>query len=718
MPQNLTQRTVNTFIKGLITEAGELTFPPDASVDELNCDLLRDGTRRRRKGLTKEESYELSSFTVTDSTVVTTGDWYNAGGVPGVQYLVVQAGATLYFYNKAGASISSNVINMSVDLTPYEVAGGVGASEAKCKFTSIKGVLIVVSEAINPIYLETDILQATVTATEIDFKVRDFDWQGDTTEYYESKATPSDERKYDTQNAGWVAPNGDTALTSYQSAHSSEYPPLTHAWYSGKTSTGTFSSTEWDKIYSGNTLTGNGHYLLDFFAKDRATASGITGLSTEIEETRFKTVATFAGRVFYAGLDSTKNTDTIIFSQLVDKFSQLGYCYQQNDPTSEQISDLLATDGGVIKIAGAAGIKVLYVIDASLYVFADNGVWRIEGIDGVFSPTAFAVRKVTDVGILNSGSFVVADGTPIWWSKNGIHTFQFDPSTGRPVESNLTLGTIQSYWDSIPNFSKSRTIASFDSVNKRVYWAWPDEDEPIASKVNNILVLDASIQAFFPWRVNDQESNSDCILGSFFYIGLGSSRLPVDVVLSNGDDVVTTDGDDVVSEQFVEETGGEPGVYFITKDNASSKITFSRFTSDSFLDWGDTDYTSFAEAGYDFMGDLLLKKTAPYITTYMRVTETAFVDDGLGNYSLDKPSSMLVKAYWDFKDNPSSTAQQAYRFKYTITAPTFDYPEDVITTRLKLRGRGRSMRLRFESEEGKDFVLLGYSILGGVNPTH
>jgi hypothetical protein len=48
----------------------------------------------------------------------------------------------------------------------------------------------------------------------------------------------------------------------------------------------------------------------------------------------------------------------------------------------------------------------------------------------------------------------------------------------------------------------------------------------------------------------------------------------------------------------------------------------------------------------------------------------------------------------------------------------FDYPETVITTRMKVRGRGRSMRIKFESEQGKDFVLLGYSVLGGVNQTH
>ena len=62
MSQKQTQKVINTFIKGLITEAGELTFPPDASVDELNCDLRRDGSRRRRLGVVPESGNVLSTF--------------------------------------------------------------------------------------------------------------------------------------------------------------------------------------------------------------------------------------------------------------------------------------------------------------------------------------------------------------------------------------------------------------------------------------------------------------------------------------------------------------------------------------------------------------------------------------------------------------------------------------------------------------------------------
>lgn len=127
MPQSLNQRAVNTFIKGLITEAGELTFPPDASIDELNCDLRRDGSRRRRKGAAKETNFELSSFTVADDVITTTGTWFNVGGQSGLEFLVFQNGATLYFYNKSDAPFSANIETGTVNLLTYEVSGSVGA---------------------------------------------------------------------------------------------------------------------------------------------------------------------------------------------------------------------------------------------------------------------------------------------------------------------------------------------------------------------------------------------------------------------------------------------------------------------------------------------------------------------------------------------------------------------------------------------------------------
>ena len=72
---------LRTASKGLITERQKLVFPPDASVDEINCEVDITGTRRPRKGMEYESSHSLSSFTVTQGEIVAEADWENVGGV-------------------------------------------------------------------------------------------------------------------------------------------------------------------------------------------------------------------------------------------------------------------------------------------------------------------------------------------------------------------------------------------------------------------------------------------------------------------------------------------------------------------------------------------------------------------------------------------------------------------------------------------------------------
>ena len=151
-------------------------------------------------------------------------------------------------------------------------------------------------------------------------------------------------------------------------------------------------------------------------------------------------------------------------------------------------------------------------------------------------------------------------------------------------------------------------------------------------------------------------------------------------------------------------------------DGDTGQFTFAEFTDQDFQDWGSADYSSYAEAAYNFMGDLETRKSSPYITTFMKDTATGWTDAGSGVYTVNRDSGLLVSAYFDFNTTPTSIAQQAFRRKNTPAVDTSDlsswtYPRTVIPTRLKLRGRGRSMRLRFESEAGKDFHLLGYNVI-------
>jgi hypothetical protein len=206
-----------------------------------------------------------------------------------------------------------------------------------------------------------------------------------------------------------------------------------------------------------------------------------------------------------------------------------------------------------------------------------------------------------------------------------------------------------------------------------------------------------------------------------FYTGFGATDLALDVTANNGaDDVVLSNGDDVVNTRISSFTTGDPAIILICRDGDTNKITMGGFTGLSFLDWGTTDYVSFAETGYDFIGDLVTKKSAPYIVTSCRLTETGFTGTELTGYEAIRPSSLTVSAAWDFNKN-FGTSQQVYRHKFPIVVDpnnidSFPYPEKVITTRLKMRGTGRSMRLRYESQTGKDFNLLGWGIVQGRNP--
>ena len=709
MPQSLIQKTVNNFVKGLITEAAELTFPESASVNESNCDLRRDGSRRRREAVAVESNAVLSSFTISNSEIVGTGTWINVGGNAALEFLVVQKGNTIFFYNKAELPYSGQVISGSISLATYEFAGSIGSNNVKCQYASINGTLIISSGAIDTIVASYD--GTNVSVSSIAFKTRDFEWQGDTDTYPEEAASDAI-RLYDTTNAGWTGDKGGAALTAYKAASSNQLPPLTHPWYAGKDSDNAFDAAEWKLIFAGTTLTGNGHFILDFFSKVR------TGITTETENSRFKSVASFSGRVFYAGLTSAKNAGTILFSRLVEDNSDLGKCHQQNDPTSEYLSDLLATDGGFINIPDAVNIQLLYSFRASLFVFAENGVWQVTGVDGIFSATAYGINRVSNIGILNPQTFIEADGLPFWWSRFGIHTLAVDEVSGQGSEQNITLPTIQTFWDKISTGAKSKITSVYDNINKKVYWAYPDNDETVEAKLNNILILDLTLQAFYPWKISDQTSSTSCVVGCAFYSGFGAAELELDVITAAGDDVVQGT-DDIISTQVSDFNTGDPALVLLVRDGATNKLTMATFAGDTFLDWGEANYSSFAESGYDFGGDLIIKKNAPYIAVYSRLTETGFTGSEDAGYESIRPSSLLVSSAWDFNEN-FNTAQQAYRLKFPVLVDSgnitnFNYPEDVITTRLKVRGHGRSVRLRYESEQGKDFILLGWGLIFGRN---
>lgn len=715
MPQKLSQSPKTNFAGGLITEAGPLTFPENATVDELNMNLMRDGSRRRRLGAAFEAGYSEVALGYTTSSIISTHTWENVGAVPSLVFIVVQVDGTLHFFEKTSAALSSTKKAFTVDLTVYNAPFGTGAANAIVDVASIKGALIVASAEINTIKIAYDPDFDTISVEEIEFRVRDFQWLSDKTTFEDTipLASLNDNRRYDTRNSGWRGVYGDPALNTYNVAKTG-YPPLTHAWYSGKNASGNFSVTEWEKVYSGSSILGNGSFILDLYLGDRRTPSGVLGVDNTPENTRFTTVAAWAGRIFYSGMTSKENTSSIYFSQIVDDFFHLGECFQSNDPTAEDFSDLLATDGGVIEIPEAYNIKKLHVLGPTLTVFAANGVWQIRGIDNNFKATDYAISKISEVGLDIEESFVSAQGRPYWWATSGIYTLRASSEQQVLSAVNLSQGSIQSFYNDIVN--KDCVKAAFDAFENRIFWLYPDDNEVIDCKLRNILIYDEKFNAFLPWSVAD---DTNYIVDAVFLNGEDSLSIEFSVVDSAGNLVVDSAGDQVIISKIG--TNLSSTTLKLTTVATSGSITFSGFTASSFLDWATENYSSYLVTGYNFNGDMTLPKSIQYLTPYFSVTESSVVtsDDGI-SFIYDRPSSCKVEALWDFKRTTGTPAQQAYKPQYlpipTTTGP-FEYPYSVIKSRLRIRGRGQEVQLKFSGEQGYDFHILGYDVIVGAKPS-
>src|SRR5690606_654330 len=130
-----------SFVRGIITEASPLTFPDNASLDEVNMVLNRDGSRRRSLGFDVEnDGSEITTTYVHNSSselMTSSFKWENAGGFPEKSLLVIQIGNEIYFFNLDSTPISSGFISS------YKFPAA--SSETPYSFASVDGMLVVAS---------------------------------------------------------------------------------------------------------------------------------------------------------------------------------------------------------------------------------------------------------------------------------------------------------------------------------------------------------------------------------------------------------------------------------------------------------------------------------------------------------------------------------------------------------------------------------------------
>lgn len=789
-----------TFAAGLNSDASPLAFPENFSVDEQNFDILKDATRRRRRGIVKESAVGGYALPTYNSTYVTRSfKWSDVAGDPNTNFVVVQYGSSLHFYEDV-EPVDTSKLSFIIDLSLYLIDSTLSTTLPTIAIDAAfgRGHFFVTHKLLNPFYVKYDSATDVFTANLIDIVERDFEGVTDGISDTTSPASATDGHKYNLYNRGWLKADISTYVTS-----KIKYPAKNMVPWLGyrRVTTAGVAETDWTKTFSPDKLVAElfqdapaptGHFIrnpfdtakialpdtVSNFAIVNWTITGTTagtqtitittsavhglvagntfviagqvalysstysgyggfyGLYNNFDFNGTQTVVTapatnqltisitfpdyfiswisqygaygtvqsqyannpygystkfrptciefYAGRLWFAGTPHEKLSTRIFFSQIIESDSQYGKCYQVADPTDQNISDLIDTDGGVIVIPEAANIHYLMAYSGSLLIFASNGIWAISGgQSGYFTATSYSVRKVSDVGSTGAGAIVLAENVPMYWSTSGIYGLAQDENSGFVTPKSMTVGKIDNFYRELSYTSKQNAQAAYDDIEKRVFWLYSRTMVTDAG-YDGVLVLNMQFGAFTPWK-------------------LGKS---------------TADGGSFTSSLFtVRDTGASKRIKFVGITDSLTKLSIGDTSSTSYQDWGLTEQIAYLVTGYDTADNPQFRKHAPYITVYQNKTETGYTELS-GDLVPVGESSLLMQAQWDWTDRSSSgkwgNAQQVYRHRrlYTPTGvgDTFDNGETLVVTRNKVRGRGRALSLKYTAGTAMDSWLLGWTI--------
>lgn len=378
----------------------------------------------------------------------------------------------------------------------------------------------------------------------------------------------------------------------------------------------------------------------------------------ELEQREKPTVLTSGfGRVFYA------SGNRVYFSRLIaEDINNAGRCYQSNDPTSDQISDLLDTDGGELLVNGAQNITAMITYRSGLLLFARNGVWYLSGPDTGFTATSYSLTKLTSNGLYAPLSVVDVGDSVLYVGDSAIHRIVTNDQ-GNLFEEDLTTSVIQTY---MTTFLAMNIRSLYDKVNKIVWF--------IRETNRQMLQLDLRTRAWYPQLLGDKAGYSTTM-------------------------GVALDRDTV----------------FVT--TYTTNTSTSRPASRTYLDWG-VGYSAYLMPWPESLGKFSHVKAISGMTAVFSKTETQ-ITDYTDQYVFDYPSSCIFQARWDH-DNTNAfrrhtTPVNVYRVFRRGFIPT-DYPytiddgQTLVFSKFPVSGSGTAVQFRFEAEVGKDMRLLGYSV--------
>lgn len=698
----------NNFTRGLITEYTAMNFPENAVTDTDNTIYNELGEVRRRDGINYEPGYVVRSTTsLTPNTgVFVEFKWFSVGNSGTTNFLVQQIGSRIRFFAiGTNASVSGGMKSFFVDLTSFAVSGVTAANVAAspCFFTSGDGYLFVTNRLCDPFYVSYDGDTDTISTTQIDIKVRDTAGLDDGLEIDERPNTLSNEHKYNLYNQGWYGVTKTTSASqqnplNFWDANRSDFPSNADIFWLFKNADQDMAIARVNQVHVGNTPAPKGHYIYDAFNIDRTAISGIPGLPVQSSGSARPSVCCwYAGRVWFAGTQSPKYSGTLFYSQLVEGEQQFGRCYQLNDPTSETQFDLVDTDGGTIELPLIEEIISMTVLGDSLIVLGSNVIYTITGsTDGPFRATNYIVKYLSPVGAVSAHSIVEAEGSLIWWNYDGIYALSVDQASFSI--DNISKQTIQTFFEKILPLNVPYVKGAYNKREQTVRWIFSSANSEQSYRYDRALDLNLASKAFFPHTFDTTLSPRICGLisisgqGSFSYeenVTTGAGIVTNSSLVNVTVEVQTNVGE---REVFKFATTGSIGVASV------SAFTYSEIWDTSLRDWKafntvGVTYPSYGVSGYRVRGELLRSFNSTPIAFTVK-----YVEDG----------SVLVSGIWDYGFRQSSK-HQLY-----LTRPEVSH----LVRRIKLRGKGKSLQIKFESVADAPFYLIGWSTFdtGGTQP--
>ena len=741
MPKNASKAEVNNFIGGLVTEASELAFPPNASPDIVNFEHNRDGSIQRRLGMDIEPLGVLFAPPATDNSISppfpSIYKWSNVASLPDLSVLAIQFDNSIKFFDLEISTLSRDgaVGEVVLEDFPVDVKYGMG---------SVDGKLVVVAgiEKIAVVTYNSGVFSATYDVLKtrdlwglevpnvsgVDNYETDALWRG---------ADRSEEHIYNLRNQSWgsvkSSPEGaksdplklyKNALFVYPSNSEQVWAGMQYKPDANGYPTERYYPKMSNDLYGTASSAAKGYFIIDVINRgvSRARALeqnadrnlGFIQYPLSLPPTDYTdggaTIATeFAGRMFFGGFTgalvggdarSPNLVNYVFFSQLIKSSGDIFKCYQQGDPTSRDESDLLETDGGFIRLSGAEQILGMVPIGASLVVVCSNGVWTITGgSDYGFSATNYRVDKVSSFGCIARESIVEEKGRVFFWGEEGIYVYAKDQLGDGSVES-ISRGRIDTFYQNIPLISRAGAIGINDYYTGKLRWLYQ-----LTPTIAYELVLDTLLGCFYPFEIVSPNEQLN-IVGMFTTTPFNKFGGFEDVLV--GLEPVVAATDPVVIPSTEREPSFTSVKYLIKYENTYS---FAYYRNEDYIDFQRIDgigVDAFARGvtGAVTGGDSSIRKQVQFLTMHFKQTAAYNEDTDM----LENETSCLAQVKWDWATSADSKKWSALRKVFRNPKPKEVTNFDVVSTRNMIRGQGRTMSLYFQTEPGKDCHIIGWNL--------